>query len=287
MAVVVSSASVLGFNPFTKPQPGLDTTCLRPDFIKVAGLDIEVEVFEGGGFPLYTNRILSIAIVYNWKPGVFIYTLGSTIENDDNNSVFQYLRVSSSMSCVAEALSFLYSDSPDFLCIHNGFKFDIPCMVVHSPLHFKHMFNRVPLGAIAQGHSLDIPGCTVLDTYFYLDKLHRSDYSSLSLAALAEATGLSPKLSAPLMSVETMSTIEGVISMAEYNVRDAYLHYKVAEATGCISQGYMINWEPWPVPDNWKYRGAQVMEPVKGVHNDVYVFDIASMYPSIMEAASI
>lgn len=101
-----------------------------------------------------------------------------------------------------ELVKWLIDECPDIVMIHNGYNYDIPRMAVHCPAMYSDFFKDINLGKHGKGMDLVIPGVTVLDTYHYIDKLHRSEYESLSLDGLALRLKLGTKAVQPSLNVD-------------------------------------------------------------------------------------
>ncbi|RKO84015.1 hypothetical protein BDK51DRAFT_49490 [Blyttiomyces helicus] len=142
--------------------------------------------------------------------------------------------------------------------MHNGFGYDIGRLAAHCSPKYSKLFMRVNLGKTSKGIDMAIPGCTVVDTWWFLHKLHGSDYESTSLASIAKKLGVEDKSKSPAMNVDPNDLAYNYTEMAVYNVQDANL---------CL-------------------QGATVLHPVKGLHHNVEVCHFNSLYPNIMISAN-
>ena len=211
-------------------------------------------------------------------------------------------------------------ECPDFVVIHNGYAYDVKVLAVHCSSIYSRYFKSVNLGKADKGYDLNIPGVTMVDTYRYLDKLHRGEYDSLSLDYLSSTLLGVPKSVQPSLSIEVTQNND-MTDVIYYNIHDSALHVMVADCTNCItelvsmcsvfkcpisdasrfisgamvsvmlvsyavSKGCLVDWsdEPWPTR---RYAGALVLKPRVGFHSDVYVLDVGAMYPSIMIDANV
>ena len=313
-------AAILGIAPFSNGSPGFGDTVKMSHEYRLAGLDIEVTTsMRQGNFPLPTDPIISIAISCSTGSNYLGYTVGKVNRRKMEGAIC--VKHSNSADLVEWAIVTLMIEDPDYVVIHNGYKFDVPCMAVHAPVALAEFFKRVRLGSTDKGVTLSIPGINVLDTCFYLGKVHRSDYPGMSLNVIATHLGLPAKLDAPPMSVDPGNESYDFTKMGLYNIHDAWLHWKLAVACKCLEEianlcnfskspaldvlryitgtmvtqamvshqlheGRIIDWSPSPKSTS-KYPGAFVLEPRTGIHHHVKGYDFASLYPSIMNASNI
>jgi DNA polymerase elongation subunit (family B) len=105
---------------------------------------------------------------------------------EDNSDV---ARVSNSTELADWAMQWLITETPDFVAVHNGFKFDVSRLAAHCLRHYWHYFRETNLGKSNRGHDLAIPGVTMIDTYYFLSKLHNVEYESFALDNLASVIG--------------------------------------------------------------------------------------------------
>ncbi|KAG0910059.1 hypothetical protein G6F33_008232 [Rhizopus arrhizus] len=314
-------ASIYGVCPYTKPGFGLGNTTPEPSVRRIVGLDLEQTSFmRQGNFPLPHDPLLSAAIV-TWDGRMICrYTCGYHDVDQIPYPEYDVARVENSEELVRWIIEWLIDECPDFVVIHNGYNFDIPRMAVHCPLEYSYLFRNINLGKSGKGMDLVIPGVTIFDSFHYIDKLHRSDYQSVSLDGLALTLGIGFKAVQPSVNIDPDSN-PNLTDMILYNIWDSYLHIAVAVQSKCmreiilmcsvfksplvdvcrfitgtmvsnmissyaLEQKMVIDWSPEP-PLNRKYEGALVIAPTRGYHRDVSVMDIAAMYPSIMIGANI
>lgn len=308
--------SVKGYGPFLDPRKNEVIGSVTRPPLRIVGMDIEqTSSMRGGNFPLPQDPLLSIAF-YTWdNRRIAGYCNGTSKQEYPGDEVIEEVRLTNSRGLVKWALDWLIKDCPDFVVVHNGYSYDIPTMAAHAPRSHECLFKIVNLDRKSKGMDLQIPGITIIDSYMYLDKLHRAEYDSLSLDSLAgEVLGLS-KANQPSFKVE-LSNEYRMDNMLYYNVHDSYLHYKVAISTGLIDEivslctvsrspladvtryitGSMastliasfayfnnesLDWSS-ESPSYGKYKGGLVMDPIKGIHRQVMVFDVQSMYPTVM-----
>lgn len=315
---LLRAAAVLGVAPFCEPVSGIARVIPLPSVVKVAGLDIEQTThLRGGAFPLPTDPLISIAIVTSDGRKLCRYSIGSVDEEllmkEDGSDV---ARVRDSTELADWALQWLLDDTPDFVAIHNGFKYDVSRLAAHCSRHYWHYFREANLGKTSRGYDLAIPGVTLVDTSHFLSKLHNADYESFALDNLAAGIGEEGKKQHPPMNVDPLDMMTDLTQMIRYNIHDSYLHIRVALATRCLEEiAMMCGVFRSPICDvtrfisgtlvcsmaashalslgrvlDWSaesdyiagFRGAHVQEPACGYHESVSVADFASMYPSIL-----
>lgn len=92
-------------------------------------------------------------------------------------------------------------------------------MAAHCPPLYTHFFKDINVGQKSKGMNFDIPGITVLDTFHYINKVHRSEYSSLWLDSRAIHFGEMGKTSQPELSIDMLSDPD-MTRMITYNLWD-------------------------------------------------------------------
>ncbi|KAI8611566.1 hypothetical protein BC830DRAFT_1083967 [Chytriomyces sp. MP71] len=105
-------------------------------------------------------------------------------------------------------------------------------------------------------------GMTVIDTLHYFSKVNNSNFESFSLAYIAKQLLLPSKL-------EIGTYVGGKGN--DTDLTDTLIY---------------LEWYSEP-PSMCKYQGGYVMDPVKGKHKNVMVFDYSLLYPSIVESCNI
>ncbi|KAI9338300.1 hypothetical protein DFJ73DRAFT_763211 [Zopfochytrium polystomum] len=190
-------------------------------------------------------------------------------------------KLPSSEALVEWLFDWIDSEDPDILFIHNGYKFDIHRLCVHAKKSRSVHFGSKNLGKLGKGMDLLLPGCYVIDTYWYLDKVHRHRFETMKLDDIAEELGLGGKAEQPEMMVDPDNEDVDLTDMVYYNVLDAYLHLCIG-----IKSGMVVDWSPDGM-SSLKVEGARVFTPVTGLHHNVAVMDFSSMYPSIMVTCNI
>ncbi|KAJ3083791.1 DNA-directed DNA polymerase delta [Rhizoclosmatium hyalinum] len=315
-------ASILGYTCLSYPGTARNELMTYPKDMDVMGLDVEQSIYyRSGGFPLATDPLISIAIVSSKVGKLCGYTCGYIDEDEIRKNDVTAIRFKNSQELADWAITTVIDNCPDFLVIHNGFGYDVARLAAHCSEIYRSYFVAVNLGAKAKGMEMVIPGVTLIDTYFYLSKLHNGRYPSLSLASIAATFNLEAKHDSPTMMVDVLNDDNNMTKMLLYNVHDAYLHIKISECTGCIEEmmsiaclthsslsevnkflsgtlaslmasSYalhekcVIDWSEDSTLFS-TFRGGFVRQPKRGFHKNVTVFDFGSLYPSIMRSANI
>ncbi|KAJ3318127.1 DNA polymerase 1 [Boothiomyces sp. JEL0866] len=315
-------ASICGMGPFNHPGKEISKDQNINVKLRIIGLDLEQTTLNrNGSFPLPSDPLISAAIVA-WDGRKLCRITGgsyrkSVFEADDSYDIGY---VDNSMELVEWVFTWIEINEPDFICIHFGFKYDIPRLCAHAYPHRSNYFVHRNLGKLGKGLDLRIPGCTVIDTHWYIDKVHRSEYDSLSLDTIAIKLGLPGKHPSPEMQVDLTSKHD-LTEMIYYNIVDSFLHMQVAIDSKCITEvimlsknsrsplsdcsryitgtisaclmsyfaytrGQILDWSE----DRIKYQkieGAKVFNPLPGYHKLVTILDFASMYPSVMSSLNL
>ncbi|KAJ3409523.1 hypothetical protein HDV05_004414 [Chytridiales sp. JEL 0842] len=315
-------ASICGYGYGCSPGYGFGNEIKSNLKLKCVGLDIEQTTHvRDGRFPLAIDPLVSVALWTSDGRGYCRYTCGYVDEaRMQRFKDCDVARVDSSRQLVIWLIQWLEIERPDFILIHNGYVFDIQRLCAHAPPSYHRYFEIMNLGMKGRGMNLRIAGCVVIDTLWFLNKVHRSDYESLSLDEIARTHGLAGKSKQPSLNIDT-TTDCNVTEIVLYNMFDAYLHLKVAIESGCIDEICSLSqYLKCPLIDSTRYitgtmaacamssyalasnrvldwspeaditkrvLGALVVEPTRGYHSDVICLDFSSMYPSVMIAANI
>ncbi|KAJ3219738.1 hypothetical protein HK099_004578 [Clydaea vesicula] len=317
------AASICGIGPLSLPGYGISNILTNNLTLRVIGLDIEQTTFyRDGQFPLPHDPLVSIAISTWDGRNLCRTTCGRYDTNEFPHSLgYDVKRLDSSSAIVQWAINFIEINNVDFVCIHSGYGFDIPRMCVHSYPGNSNNFEERNLGRRGKGYDLLVRGATAIDTYWYLDKTHRSDYESLRLDDIAEKHGLGGKVTAPPMNIDVNDDSHDLTDMIYYNMYDSYLHMAIAIKSGCLDEiitlsafskcptfdsaryltgtmaatlvsslslasGKIMDFSPDP-RTSIRIEGARVFEPKLGYHKDILLLDFSSLYPSIMIATNI
>ena len=319
---ILRSASIMGVGPFMYPGTSLGIKHVRNYVPYVAGIDIEQTTFmvERGGFPRVSDPIICASVWTSRSEIALWYTCGSCTANLKRRYPTLVATTSEdSVALVSNVIDWLIEHQPDYVCIHNGYKFDVPRLAYHANASYRQYFRKVNLGARLHGYDICIMGVTVIDTMFMLNKMHRGDYPSMSLDSVSKSMGLGGKLQGSDCNVAPYYT-ETLDSLFEYNIVDSKLHMEVFLRSGLLEEisnlcsvfkspiqdtsrflsgtmcsnlmssyalhkGMVMDWSE----DNntSRVQGGHVIDPIRGIHKEVTILDFASLYPSIMVSANI
>jgi DNA polymerase elongation subunit (family B) len=221
--------------------------------------------------------------------------------------------VRDSACLVRRVMAIVYRESPDYVSVHNGYSFDSTRMAAHGYGDVEANFEQRRLGNTGTGMVMDFGnGTLMLDTMYYAMKTDKSRYSSgLSLKAMCKLHGIGNKLPVDLYD----ETSKGMSIMIVYNVVDAYLHSMLCEKMGmvkkmaimasmsmsCMSDSTLNNTgvmsfclvssvcffngtsiDMRESRTNIDLKGGMVLDQHPGVHEDVALIDVKSMYPSVI-----
>jgi DNA polymerase, archaea type len=208
---------------------------------------------------------------------------------------------------------------PDILSGWNSDRFDLPFVVERFNKHnvptslLSRMGQTVEPYHTNEGEVYRIRGRVIIDYLKAFKKQHYGEMESYSLQAVAEAELGVGKIETGALP-ETLWKEGRYIELLDYNRRDVEimvqldekLHIfefldRVADIASCdfhdtlynsrIVDSYILRYTtkqgvilPSRRFNNKRhgYTGAKVLEPVKGIHTNVGIFDLASLYPSII-----
>jgi DNA polymerase elongation subunit (family B) len=230
---------------------------------------------------------------------------------------FDYTLCESSRDTVTKFIEYVESHSPQWLLGYNNFAYDNTRIFYHSEQ--KHdpieIMMRVGSGSsLTYAGYLDIPGVYNIDLYPFLDKTRRSKYENMKLATIVKAEGAGTKIDFDTTRVDDFP------KFFEYNVHDSKITLDLAIKSGvlmdianlctascippidanrfvsgtfgpcaiasyCLSKDICMDWSP--CTDIQEYRGAEVLKPIIGTHENVVSCDFSSMYPSVLLGANI
>jgi DNA polymerase elongation subunit (family B) len=295
-------ASVFGVNIGGDCELG---ACKKYSSIEACTMAYDIETrmdkTREGGFALIDSDILSIAC--RCSCGLEFYT-----STEDS---------SSSSEMVSKLLSSMLDHSPLWTIGWNSYNFDNECMRYHCSSELKTLFLVSRTGAFSKptyGSIINIPGTYNVDLQLYMVKsLYK--FRSFKLGDVAKDMGVTDKMKMPVMQ-------EGVNAeeLRNYNLNDCTvtldiwkkekIEYIIPSLALCTSSpvydcsryvtgtlaplGYssysasrrcLIQWSTCSTLQS--YSGGYVMEPVRGVHKDIFVCDFKSMYPTIMASCNI
>jgi DNA polymerase elongation subunit (family B) len=295
-------AAVFGVNLGGDCLPG---ACKRYNAVHSCSTAYDIETLmdktREGGFALYDSDILSIAAKCSCGDEFYTYA--------------EEGRGSSQM--VSEFIRYLLEHAPLWTVGWNCYNFDNECMRFHSSSELKALFLVTRTGAFGKptyGSIINVPGTYNVDLQLYMVKsLYR--LPSFKLGDVAKHMRVTQKMKMPLMNQEVNRT-----ELREYNVNDCVVTLDIWKkekmehvipsialctsspvydctryVTGtlaslgyssyCMARGHLIEWSTCSSPQS--YTGGYVMEPVKGLHDNILVCDFKSMYPTIMASCNI
>jgi hypothetical protein len=315
--------TICGYGPFCSPGFGPGHEITSDVQVRAAvGLDLEqTTYYRQGSFPLPGDPLLSAAIVTWDGRRICRYTTGTVrTEAFPRSQGYDVEKVSNSAALVEWIFSWVNFNSPDLIFIHFGYKFDVVRICAHASPMRSNCFTVRNLGKLGKGMDLVLPETVVVETHWFLDKVHRSDYESLSLDSIAIELGLEGKSEQPSLAIP-MDSNQDVSRLVYYNIHDSFLHLAVGVKSGCadeiltlskyfkcpltdstryitgtmvstmvssyaLSQGKVLDWSEDAFTD-MKVEGALVLRPRTGYSSNVTLMDFASMYPSIMLSLNI
>lgn len=271
----------------------------------VCAYDIETSMEDcvAGGMSLKDGKILSIAAQCSCGAEFFVSSLGDSVSSSSMCGMF---------------IKFVFDHRPLWLIGWNCFTFDNMWIQFHAEPEVRE-YTIVCKSGLTQSEEeaciLNVPGVYNVDAYVYMARSRSGQYPSFRLADIAKKLGCSPKLEMPKMSQDTDA---GVLKL--YNMNDCKVTLEVwgkselgaeipslsvctcshvydscryltgtlmpsACASEALDLGMMLDWGKCRQEQD--YRGGLVLEPVKGVYDNVGVYDFKSMYPSVMVACNI
>lgn len=306
-------AAILGVNVGGSCVPGGGSVPI-PVSGCACGYDIEVDISDlhGSQFPLPDahTRILSVAL---WCSCGFKWSCATQRVSNAN-----VVRASCNTELVSMFLDAVASHMPLWLVGWNCFSFDNLSLEASAEGVYSGMFRRTTV-RISSGnksaYSIEVPGVYNVDLYVYLDRTRRHMFNSLKLGDVAAQLGAPLKTAMPSVHGEV-----GADEMLEYNMNDSMvtselwritrvepeilslcvvscspIHDCIRYITGqmsvslvasqCLEEGRVFSWGTCSSPPG--YTGGYVMDPMRGIHDDVVLCDYSSMYPTIITSCNI
>lgn len=230
---------------------------------------------------------------------------------------FDYIVCESSSDTVKKFIEYVSHHSPQWLLGYNNFSYDNSRIFYHAPSEFDSILIPMRIGSgssLTYAGYIDIPGVYNVDLHTYLDKTRRSKYIDMKLATLVKAEGVGEKMDFDTFDVRDFA------KFFEYNVHDTKITLDLAVKSNTLVEiSYLCNVSCIPVIDavrfvsgtfgpcaiasyclknkvcmDWspcltvqEYRGAEVLKPIIGTHENVVSCDFSSMYPSVLLGANI
>lgn len=210
-------------------------------------------------------------------------------------------------------IEFVTLHSPVFLIGYNNFQFDNVFIAYHCGERYKDIMMPIRSsvhGKVKYAYYINIKCTNNVDVYAYMDKVHRSRFSSLSLGAVAAALQVEAKSTMPSVAAD-----EDMTQLVLYNMNDCIVTLAVWNkmqlaqemtslcsvsksplqdccryvtgtmmscmlASHCRTIGAQIGWSRSKALA--RFSGGLVLEPRHGLYASTVIADYASMYPSIM-----
>lgn len=303
-------ASILGLNINGTNKPGIGQEPMG-EMGCVMAYDIESDRTRllRSSFGTLSESILSISTYCSCGE----YKLFSFIPGVD----FDYVLCKDSKDTVTKTIEYATKHSPQWFLGYNDFAYDNPRISYHADDKYDNIM--IPM-RVGQGSSLsyafyiDIPGAYNIDLLTYLDKTRRSKYENMRLATVADFHGVEKKME---FDTGDMSDFK---KFFEYNIHDSKITMELAFKSNALQEICSLSTTMCsPVIDctrfvsgtlaassiasyalensirmDWstctnvrEYRGAEVLQPILGFHEDVISCDFSSMYPSVLMGACI
>lgn len=272
----------------------------NPPNLRIMAFDIEVYNKSGTPKP-QSDPIIIIGVMNN------------------NGEIKQFLADKyNDRSNINEFVSYIKTFDPDIIVGYNSDGFDWPYLIERSKyigvkLDVTRRVNAVPKTS-TYGH-VSVPGRLNTDLYYFAEEI--PEVKIKSLENVAEYLGImkkSERVIIEYIDIPRYWDDERLKKkLLQYNIDDVKSTYGLAEKflsfamqlsnitglpldqVGAASVGFRLEWylmrEAFKygelVPNRVErpvesYRGAVVLKPIKGVHENIAVLDFSSMYPNIM-----
>ncbi len=233
------------------------------------------------------------------------------------NVDFDYILCKNSRDVVSKFLRHVELHSPQWALGYNNFGYDNTRIAYHSDPEFDNILIPMRIGSgssLTYAFYIDVEGVYNVDLMAYLDKTRRAMYPNMALASLVAFHEIEHK-----MEFDT-SNVTDFAELFRYNLHDCKITAELALKTGALTEmAFLCSAACVPVIDSarfvtgtfaacsiasyclknrismdWsqcgyfqEYRGAEVLKPVIGLHEDVVSCDFSSMYPTILLGANI
>ena len=286
------------YNVVSDPQPAPEHKL--PD-MRILAFDIEV--YNRSGSPRPEKDPIIIIAVKNDRGEEHTF-----VADDGKND----------RKVLIEFIDYVREYDPDIIVGYNSNKFDWPYIIDRA----HHLGLRVDVtrrvGAepttSVHGH-VSIPGRLNVDLYDYAEEMHEIKVKTLE--EVAEYLGVMKKSERvlipwweipdywddpkkrPLLVRYALDDVRSTYGLAEkilpFAIQLSYITGIPLDQVGAMGVGFRLEWYLKRaaydmgelIPNRVErpgesYRGAIVLEPLKGVHENVAVLDFSSMYPNIM-----
>lgn len=303
-------ASILGLNPGADCTPGAGH-----EFSGITGCVMAYDIEQDrsrlprSSFPTLSESIKSIATYCSCGDK----QLFSFLQDVD----YDYILCENSGDTVNKFMEYVKDHAPQWFVGYNNFRYDNTVLAFHADPKYDSIFIRMKVGAgssLAYAYYIDIEGVYNIDLLTYLDKTRRSTYPNMSLATLVEFHGVEKK-----MDFDTADDSD-FQKLFEYNMHDSKITMELTKASNtiteitllavvtcspiidcvrfvsgtlaacsiasyCLDKRICMDWSPCLTIK--EYRGAEVLKPIIGLHEDVVSCDFSSMYPTVLAGANI
>jgi len=280
-------------------KPLEDTT--PPKDLRLIAFDIEVYTKTGTPKP-ERDPIIIIGVMNNKEE---IKQFLASDDEKDKNTIMEFVK-------------YIQEYDPDIIVGYNSDGFDWPYLIDRSKYIGVKLDLTRRVGAIPKtstyGH-ISVPGRLNSDLYYFAEEI--PEVKIKSLENVADYLGVMKKDERVLIEYIDIPKYWDDPSLRpkllQYNIDDVKSTYGLADKfipfamqlsnltglpldqVGAASVGFRLEWylmrEAYKydelVPNRVErpavsYRGAVVLKPVKGVHENIAVLDFSSMYPNIM-----
>ncbi len=230
---------------------------------------------------------------------------------------YDYVLCTDSRDTVTKFIRYVEEHSPQWSLGYNNFGYDNTRIAYHSEDEFDGILIPMRVGAgssLTYAFYIDFEGVYNVDLMTYLDKTRRSMYPSMALASLVTFHEIESK-----MEFNT-ANVTDIKELFTYNLHDCKITAELALRTNaltemaflcsaacvpvidsarfvsgtfaacsiasyCLENRICMDWSPSGVFQ--EYRGAEVLKPKIGLHEDVTSCDFSSMYPTILLGSNI
>ncbi len=292
------------YNVVSDPKPvEVDPSKALPE-LRVLAFDIEV--YSKRGSPIAErDPVIVIAVKTDREERVFTATEKGPERYDDREAI-------------AEFVDYVRKYDPDIIVGYNSNHFDWPYLqsrsrIVGVKLDVTRRVGAEPTTSV-HGH-VSVPGRLNVDLYDYAEEMHEIKVKTLE--EVAEYLGVMKKSERimiewweipkywedekkrPILIRYALDDVRATYGLAEkllpFAIQLSHVTGVPLDQVGAMSVGFRLEWYLIRaaydmnelVPNRVEragetYRGAVVLTPLKGVHENVAVLDFSSMYPNIM-----
>jgi DNA polymerase elongation subunit (family B) len=293
----------------------------------VAGIDLEMLSLN----PVDPSCVLYMGSYYSKQKTVVIYT-SEYCCNIESNKKITYIRVADKYELAQTLSNIIAHEQPDIVTGYNIYIADMPLLyfvmrshmnkwqsMCHGPDPFFQYTRKLNRGFVDSdsGIVIKIPGCHVVDMYFYLDHILPSEEkSSLKLSDVSTkyiSQNKDPFTYRDLNRIYHEGTTEEKMLVMKYCIRDSYLSVQLymkfnvwnyhssmysiscvdpqrSACTGAVDVTYgmcYIKSKNMKIyldePNNaiFSPSGGLVLKGQRGIFSNVHCIDFTSLYPSI------